>query len=331
MQRAVAFLCCLLLAAASARSDEAVRRGEIDFRPTKGESTVPERFRLAEHRFAFEQRPQETAATKIRLSEVTFPSPVKTLHEVNNTVHCEYFRPVADGKYPGVIVLHILGGDFDLCRLMGRTLSHHGVCALFVKMPYYGPRRPPDLPVRMISVDPKQSVAGMQQAVLDIRRATAWLAAQGEVDGGQLGVFGISLGAITGALAAECEPRLQSVFLVMAGGDIGKVGANSPYAAIAQKKWLESGGTIDGLVEALRPIDPATYGKNLRGRRVTMVNARYDEIIPRECTLSLWKAAGEPEIIWHDCGHYSMGRFLFDVMARATKFYQPRAAGRTAR
>ncbi len=283
---------------------------------------MPVPFRLAEHRFAFEQRPQESAAARLRLSQVTFPSPVVTPHEVNNTVHCEYFRPAAEGKYPGVIVLHILGGDFDLCRLMGRTLAHHGVCALFVKMPYYGERRPPGLPARMISVDPKQSVAGMTQAVLDIRRATAWLGQQSEVDPRQLGVFGISLGAITGALAAECEPRLQNVFLVMAGGDIGRVGANSPYAAAAQKKWLEGGGTLEGLVEALRPIDPATYGKNLHGRRVTMVNARYDEIIPRECTLSLWKAAGEPEIIWHDCGHYSMGRFLFDVMARATKFYQ---------
>lgn len=301
-----------------------MRRGEIEFRPTKEESAVPARFRLAQHRFAFEQRPQETAATKIRLSEVTFPSPVVTPHPVNNTVHCEYFRPAAEGTYPGVIVLHILGGDFDLCRLMGRTLAHHGVCALFVKMPYYGPRRPPGMPARMISVDPKESVRGMEQAVLDIRRATAWLGGQAEVDGKHLGVFGISLGAITGALAAECEPRLQNVFLVMAGGDIGRVGANSPYAAVAQKKWLEAGGTLDGMVEALRPIDPATYGKNLRGRRVTMVNARYDEIIPRECTLSLWKAAGEPEIVWCDCGHYSMGRFLFDVIARATKFYQPK-------
>jgi hypothetical protein len=108
----------------------------------------------------------------------------------------------------------------------------------------------------------------------------------------------------------------------MAGGDIGKVGANSPYAVMAQKKWLAEGGTIDSLVEALRPVDPAAYAQNLRGRRVTMVNARYDEIIPRDCTLSLWKAAGEPEIVWHDCGHYSMGRFLLDVMAQATKSYQ---------
>jgi dienelactone hydrolase len=322
MHRSLAVGCWIVSVGLLARADGPPRRGAIDFQPAKEEAEVPERFRLAAHRFAFEQRPQETASVKIRLSEVTFPSPVVTPHPANNTVHCEYFRPAAEGRYPGVIVLHILGGDFDLCRLMGRTLAHHGVCALFVKMPYYGERRPPGLPARMISLDPKASVQGMTQAVLDIRRATAWLGGQAEVDGRQLGVFGISLGAITGALAAECEPRLQNVFLVMAGGDIGKVGLKSPYAALAQKKWLADGGTVEGLVDALRPVDPAAYGKNLRGRRVAMLNARYDEIIPRECTDSLWKAAGEPEIIWYDCGHYSMGRFLFDVMERATKFYQ---------
>jgi hypothetical protein len=25
--------------------------------------------------------------------EVTFPSPVKTASEINNTIHCEYYRP----------------------------------------------------------------------------------------------------------------------------------------------------------------------------------------------------------------------------------------------
>jgi len=327
MLRFVILACCVLGCTRLMAADELPWRGEIEFVPTEQESKVPERFRLSKHRFVFEQRPQETTSTRIRIAELTFPSPVVTPHEVNNTVHAEYFRPARDGRYPGVIVLHILGGDFDLCRLVGRTLAHHGVCALFVKMPYYGPRRPVGSSVRMISVDPAESVRGMTQAVLDVRRATAWLGQQTEIDPQQLGVFGISLGAITGALAAECEPRLRNVFLVMAGGDIGKVTARSPYAAMAHRKWLANGGTLESLSAALRPVDPVSYAENLRGRRVLMVNARHDEIIPPECTLSLWKAAGEPEIVWYDCGHYSMARFLFDVLAKATTFYKPKPSG----
>ena len=120
------------------------------------------------------------------------------------------FRPAAVVSLPEQIrrqlVEAVTRGDLRPGdRLPGEaTLAHHGVCALFVKMPYYGPRRPLGSTARMISLDPKESVRGMTQAVLDIRRATACLAGQAEVDGHRLGLFGISLGAITGALAAEC-------------------------------------------------------------------------------------------------------------------------------
>src|SRR5262249_19257547 len=103
----------------------------------------------------------------------------------------------------------------------------------------------------------RESVGGRTQAVLDIRRATAWLGGQAEVDDRHLGVFGISLGAITGALAAECEPRLQNVFLVMAGGDIGKVAGNSPYAAMAQKKWRGNRRRLGSPAHGPPPGEPA--------------------------------------------------------------------------
>ena len=94
---------------------------------------------LAPHSFSFMQRRLDDPSQVLKLWEVTFPSPVVTPHPNNNTVHCEYFQPLAAGKHPGVIVLHILGGDFALSRLFCRSLAHHGVAALFVKMPYYGP------------------------------------------------------------------------------------------------------------------------------------------------------------------------------------------------
>src|SRR5205085_11716380 len=107
--------------------------------------------------------PQEVegASPRVRGSLVTFPSPVKTALEQNNTVHCEYYLPQRKEKVPAVVVLHILGGDFPLSRLYCSALSSRGVAALFVKMPYYGPRRTPGDPRRMVSKDPKETVEGM--------------------------------------------------------------------------------------------------------------------------------------------------------------------------
>lgn len=312
-----------LVACGDLAAAEPARSGVVKFTPAASEESLPKQFWLEPAEFRFELVPVETTSTAFAISTVTFPSPVVTAEANNNTVHCEYFRPLASGKRPGVIVLHILGGDFPLSRLFCRTLAQHGVAALFVKMPYYGPRRQPDSPARMVSLDPLQTVRGMTQAVLDIRRATAWLAAQEEVDPQDLGIMGISLGGITGALAAASEPRLQKVCLLLAGGDIGAVAWESRELKRLRERWTAAGGNRETLIETLRTVDPVTYGPLVRGRKILMLNARQDEVIPPRCTESLWRAFGQPPIIWWEqAGHYTAAWHLFEGLALTVKFFR---------
>ena len=224
-----------------------------------------------------------------------------------------------------MIVLHILGGDFPLARVFASALAHNGTAALFLKMPYYGPRRDPQSPRRMISKDPRETVEGMTQAVLDIRQAAAWLAARDEIDPQRLGVFGISLGGITGALAATAEPRLKNVCLLLAGGDVGRITWEAKELADVRRSWTEKGGSKDEFIDLMQSIDPVRYGQNVRGRRILMLNAKSDEVIPRQCTDSLWKSFGEPEIVWYDGGHYSVALHILNAITRTTHFFQPDA------
>ena len=82
------------------------REGEVRFELTDKEPTVAELFQLQPHTFRFQQEFQKTASTAMEISLVTFPSPVETPHPENNTVHCEYFRPVTPGKHPAVSARH---------------------------------------------------------------------------------------------------------------------------------------------------------------------------------------------------------------------------------
>ena len=309
-------------------TSKGVQKGLVRFQPTAGEKGIPEHFRLKPHTFSYQLTPGRKVLERIASSTLTFPSPVKTPHKNNNTVHCEYYRPLeakgeAAKKYPGVIVLHILGGDFALSRLFCTSLASRGVAALFVKLPYYGPRRQPGVSIRMISQDPRQTVRGMTQAVLDIRRAVAWLGQQDEIDAKQLGIFGISLGGITASLAATAEPRLTKICPLLAGGDIAAIAWESPQMAKVRKRWIQQGGTRETLVELMKTIDPVTYGKNVHGRKILMLNARNDKVIPRECTDALWHSFGEPEIIWYDAGHYTAIKHINDTMRRVNSFFQP--------
>jgi hypothetical protein len=298
------------------------REGEVRFELTDKDATVPELFRMEPHSFKFHQEFQKTASTAMQISLVTFPSPVETAHVENNTVHCEYFRPLAPGKHPAVVVLHILGGDFELSRLFCRQLAQQNVAALFLKLPYYGERRPAGKDVRMISEDPESTVANMRQGILDIRQAAAWLAGQDEIDANQLGIFGISLGGITSALASTAEPRFQKICLMLAGGDMAKIAWESPEVKEVRERWIARGGNKEEFYQMLKQIDPVTYGDRVRGRKILMLNASNDEVIPKACTESLWHAFGEPEIVWFDAGHYSAIRFIFDALARVAVFFR---------
>ena len=305
----------------SVGEEKKTETGEVTFVPLMAGKDVPARFQLKKHVFPYQRLDLGEVFPKLSMSKLTFPSPIVTPHPQNNTVHCEYYLPHREKPVPGVVVLHILGGDFELSRMFCHGLAHRGVAALLLKMPYYGPRRPPNVARRMIDKDPQLTVAGMTQAVLDIRRATAWLGSRKEIDKDRLGLFGISLGGITGALVAGVEPRLKHVCLLLAGGDIGRIAWESPEVKEIRQYWLKQGKTREDFLRAMREIDPVKYGMNVRGRRVLMLNAKEDEVIPKSCTLALWESFGKPEIVWYSGGHYSVARHLLDAIRRVTDFF----------
>lgn len=322
--RAVGIALATLAAALPVAGQEAARRVVIDYVPGAEEVKVPERFRLAPAKYECEIDPPEDLTAQFVRSRVRFPSPKVTETTENNTVHMEFYLPKTPKlgkKAPAVIVLHILGGDFPLARSFCHVLADRGVVALFLKMPYYGERRPEGSSKRMVSHDPRETLEGFTQAVLDIRRAADFLARREEVDPEKIGIFGISLGGITGGLAAGVEPRFQNVCLLLAGGDFGRVAWESKEVEKARRYWLELGKSKEEFIETLRPIDPLTYAESLRGRRMLMLNAKEDEVIPPECTKVFWKAAGEPEIVWYSGGHYTVAQHLFNAMQRVSDFF----------
>ena len=299
-------------------------KGEVAFEKGAAEERVPQLFQLDSHTFSFETEFSH-GGPKFQMHRVTFPSPVVTDVEENNTVHAEYFQPAGEGPFPAAVVLHILGGDFLLAETVASHLARNGVAALFVKMPFYGPRRRAGSPRRMISEDPRETVKGMTQAVLDIRRAAAWLGARPEVDPENLGVTGISLGGIMSALSASGEPRLKNVAVFLGGGNFGElIWSNDTRQAQAfRERWLAGGETKESFIEAIRPVDPITYGRLLQGRRVLMIAAKNDEVIPPDCATALWESIGkEPELVWIDAGHYSAIKYLPRELIRLEKFFQ---------
>jgi len=177
------------------------------------------------------------------LYALSYPSPLQTADEANNTVPAEYYLPAnlkpEDPRRPAVIVLHILNGNYELERMLCTVLAENGVPALMFKLPYYG-ERGGSLGRRQLLGNIDLFTQCLDQALLDVRRTVDVLASRPEVDAERLGVSGISLGALIAAASCGVEPRLQRAEFILGGGQLRQI--------------LDSAREARGLKEALAKL-----------------------------------------------------------------------------
>jgi dienelactone hydrolase len=290
-------------------------RGEVKFVAADAKNDVPERFRLADHTFPYElSRKYDLTHSGVEVLALTFPSPVTTKHESNNTVHAEFFRPKGATKRPAVVVLDILDGAQVVGRAEALWLAQHNIPALIVHMAYYGPRRPKGSRERLLSTDVDQSVANITQTILDCRRAFAWLETRPEVDPARLGVVGTSLGSFVGGVLAGAEPKVKSACLLLGGGGLVDSFGEHPTAGLVLTALSLAGITKDTLKKQIGPVDPLTYAARLKGKRLLLIAASKDDVVPPSAMKRLWEATGKPKLEWVDATHVGAALYMFQMM-----------------
>ena len=242
---------------------------------------------------------------------LTFPSALATPHSANNTVHCRFFP--AAGSKAAVLVLpqwnSDSGGHVGLCRL----LAWAGMSALRLSLPYHDRRMPPELHRAdyIVSANSARTVQVCRQAVLDARRAIAWLAQQGYT---RIGILGTSLGSCLSLLTTAHEPLIRAQAL----NHISPHFADVVWRGLSTRHVREG---LDGHIELdllrtlWKPISPRWYLERLRDRQTLLVYARYDLTFPRDLSEDLVQAFRDEQIPHQvavlRCGHYSTGKAPF--------------------
>jgi len=247
---------------------------------------------------------------------LTFPSALETPHPANNTVVCRYFpaSPAATGAgRAAVLVLPQWnadrGGHIGLCKL----LAWNGMSALRLSLPYHDERMPAELTRAdyIVSSNVARTLQVCRQAVLDARRAIAWLAAQGY---DRIGILGTSLGSCLSLLTTAHEPLIR----VQALNHVSPYFADVVWRGISTRH-VRAGldGHIDlDLLRALwTPISPRWYLERVRDRQTLLVYARYDLTFPVDLSEDLIREFRERriphEVFALRCGHYSTGKAPF--------------------
>jgi hypothetical protein len=248
---------------------------------------------------------------------LTFTSAVQTPHPENNLVRARYFPdPSPRGRRRAVVVLPQWNSDAEghvgLCRLLNRF----GLTALRLSMPYHDARMPPELTRAdyIVSANVGRTAQVCRQAVLDARRAIAWLHAQGYES---IGILGTSLGSCLSMLTTAHEPLIKAAAL----NHISPYFADVVWDGLSTmhvRETLEGNLTLDELRRMWLPISPLPYLERVRGRRLLLVYALYDLTFPVALSRSL-VAAFNARGITHQllvlpCGHYSTGVTPFKWM-----------------
>ncbi|MCA1559418.1 MAG: hypothetical protein LC804_03790 [Acidobacteria bacterium] len=252
---------------------------------------------------------------------LSFPSAVITPHASNNTVHARFFPESSPrGRRRAVLVLPQWNADNDghvaLCRLLNRM----GITALRLSLPYHHDRKLPELSRAdyIVSANIGRTLQVCRQAVLDGRRAIAWLTSRGYES---IGVVGTSLGSCLSMLIAAHEPLVKAAAL----NHISPYFADVIWDGISTAHLRPSlEGQID--LECLRriwmPISPFPYLDRVRGKKVLLVYAEYDLTFPvglsRVLVDEFRRRGVEHELAVLPCGHYSTAVTPFKWVAGFT-------------
>ena len=315
-------LCALMLTGPASAAEPGFKVGDGTFKfdcKDDEKCGVAERYRMPACDIDFKlSLRHDLKHTGVRVFDLTFPSPVKTDIPENNTVHCELFLPAGEGPFPVAIVLDILQGNALIARGQCMWMAQHGVAGMVVYMAHYGPRRPPNSNVRLLSPDILKSIDGVKQTVLDCRCAVAWLASRPEFDRDNIGLAGTSLGSLVGAVVSANEPRIKNVCLMLPAGGLVDAFYDHPKAAPYRPIVDALGGKFT-LKLLIAPVDPITYAKQLKEKNLLMICASRDDILPPSAAKRLWEATGKQKIVWFDCTHVGAAVFLMPLLKEMTE------------
>ena len=256
--------------------------------------------------------------------KIVFPSAVKSPSPKNNTVWGEYYRSKVKGSGQAIVILHPLDGSLFFPRMVARRTAKHGVHSIMIYLPYYGPRFPADLRhYAAMFADLKYLIKNVQQGVIDARRAARYLAEQPEVNPKKIGISGMSLGALIGALTMGVDRDFNKACLFMGGGDLGDIfTANANMINMMFTIYLRGRpGNADNIRKTLEPIEPLRFAHRADRTQVIMLNSLNDRVIPPVASKKLAKALTHCETVWYDAGHVLKGDELEDAALRTERFF----------
>jgi dienelactone hydrolase len=237
------------------------------------------------------------------------------------TLSFDYFVPSSAGSHPALVILPVMGGtSYPLEHHFARYFADKGyVCAM-------GKR--PNIKEEVQDFADIDRL--LQHSVVDARLLCDFLSRQPEVDPNKLGLFGISFGAVRGTLVLGVDTRIKAGVLGMPGGDIPYIlGHTTEKGLIRHREALlaKHSLTLEEGIQRVREhvtLDPLAVAPSIDPRKVLLILAAYDTVVPSATGQQLRVALGDPQTFVYPTGHYTIAGFLPAIKQQAYDFFEKR-------
>jgi cephalosporin-C deacetylase-like acetyl esterase len=274
---------------------------------------------------------------------VDFHTACPTIHDKNNTVLGEYFQPRGTKNAPLVVLLHGIG-DLSVipCKMLAKVLAKKGMASFVVYSVMHSSRMPADVIRRFPHLTQQEWFESHQISVVDLLQVIDWAESRDELNAAKIAAVGISFGGFISSIAMGVDKRIKAAGLIVSGGNSTKIGWETrasdynkgrtqtkegykrtlkiymEYLARVEEKGLEK---VDPPQESFW-IDPMTFAHRLRERPVLMINAHWDQAIPKEATIDFWEAAGRPPISWLPATHPTIWLWYPIIRGKIVRFLE---------
>ncbi len=229
---------------------------------------------------------------------------------------------------PGVVCLHIQGGNGELTQIICAYLATNGIPAIMCYMPMFGKRYPPAAMAGMAN-DCRLLGESMLQRPADVHRTVDVMLTRPELNPLKINMLGVSLGGITCAAVAGKDQRIDKAAILLAGGNLQRIIGHSKETK-KMREIIDHGSPSDRkfVEDALTEIDPSNNAEGLKARaqadKLMMINVAEDEVIPKECALELADKSGmkDKARMYPGLGHYTAIAILPQLMNDFVVFFK---------
>jgi cephalosporin-C deacetylase-like acetyl esterase len=288
----------------------------------------------------FVQTPSfKKAELKNNLFEIRFKSAVNTFNETNDNVYL--LLKETDKKSKACILVHGLGMEIGSKWDTYLKIVPETIGACYIDLPYQRHRKT-KIDLLTLFADGISTLNFFKQGTFDIIKTVNILK---NIGYREISIIGISLGSIFSIMALAMDDRIKKGVFLLSGGDHSILTWKSPALHKVREIYKKKGITRDRCLRARTLLsaftesvkkdknpfniktnimclyfDPITFAPLIDKKKVLMINAFFDLIIPRKSTARLHEALGKPKIIWFPTTHLNLYIFKNQIISYIKSF-----------